>query len=187
VSIDDPNLDDREDADDWGETRPTFPGTVLAAGVVWIAVGGLGVLNTLVTLGMAGANPPGGGPQAAGQSAGVCCGGLVAIAFLVCGYQTVTGKAKDTRGNAVGSILLGSLQLLIAAAIGFGGLAPGGNRGPNALPQEVLLVVAAVVAFVGMSLITAGVLALAGRTQYLEWRRANAPSSGRRRQEADDF
>lgn len=183
--------DDRDDVagDEWADQLPPrFPGAVLAAGIIWVVFGVLGLINTVATLAIAGAKAGAGGNPNTG---GVCCGGAIAIAFLVCGYQTLTGKAKDTRGNGIGSVLLGILYLLIAGGLAFflGGGANAanqgqnaGNQGQNPFPQEVVFIIVAVVALFGVTLIVAGGLALAGRTQYLEWRRANAPSARRRRE-----
>lgn len=170
---DDESDDEADFRDDRGpDDLPSFPGIVRAAGIIWIGVGALGLINTVLALAMAGAQGPGG-------PAPGCCGGAIALAFLVCGYQTVTGKAADTRGNGIGSIVLGLLQVLIAAAIGFGGLLAGGNAGGrgNAPPPEVLIVTAVLVAVMGMTLIAAGVFALLGRTRYREWRKAQSPRS----------
>lgn len=73
----------------------------------------LELLNMLASFVVAGANL-----EASGPASG-CCPGVIGIVFLSCGYQTVTGTARDTRGNAIGSILLGLLQIAAAIVIGF--------------------------------------------------------------------
>jgi hypothetical protein len=52
-----------------------------------------------------------------------------------------------------------------------------------------MLIVGVVTMCLGLSLLTAGVLALSGRAQYLEWREVNAPAKkrrGGRREDRDD-
>jgi len=110
----------------------------------------------------------------------------VGIAFLVCGHQTVTGKAKDTLGNGVGSMILGSLQMLGAAAIAVGGALGGQNGGPQGPPRELMLGIAVMVGALGGTLIVAGILALAGRSAYRDWRSENAPQPRRRRRQRED-
>jgi hypothetical protein len=186
LPVDVPN--DFDESDDRGSVP--FPGIVKAAGIIWIGVGALSIINMMVTFAMIGANGPRG--NAAGANAGganpatPCCAGLVGIAFLVCGHQTVTGKAKDTLGNGVGSMILGSLQLLGAAAIGVGGVLAGQNGGQQGPPAGMMLVIAGMVGVMGCILILAGILALAGRSAYREWRYENALQPRRRRQRRED-
>lgn len=161
---------------------PPFPPLVMIAGVIWIGFGALGLIGTVVSIGMAGAQAQQGG---AGNAGSGCCGGLIAIAFLVCGYQTVKGTARDTLGNGIGSLLLGGLYLLLAGLVGFGGfLLGGGNQQNNAKADELKVVIAitgAILGVMGMLLVVAGILALAGRSAYREWREASAPPKRRRR------
>ena len=142
-----------------------FPNIVMFAGLIWMGVGALGMVSSFLSMGM---NPN----NQAASPGGACCPALFAFAFLYCGYQTVTGTAKDTRGNAGGSILFGMLQVLVAGFIGFGGFGAGNPQ----QPAEVV-VVAGVVGLMGGSLILAGILALAGRTDYLEWREQQHPTT----------
>lgn len=191
--MDDPDYSDDRGGDRYDDRPPRdpglarFPGVVTAAGIIWLGAGSLSLLNAMATFALqgqgAGAGTPGGG----------CCPGIIGIAFLVCGYQTVTGQASDTRGNAIGSLLLGLLQVLAGFAIAFAGVLGGGNGGQGAVPQEVLLIVGGVVGLLGGTLMTAGVLALAGRSQYRRWREENVTSPRRRgrprreeREEPDD-
>lgn len=152
--------------------RSGIPGGVKAAGIIWIGAGSLALFNVAVALGLQGADNNGNDPGT-GTS---CCPGLVGIAFLVCGYQTVTGQSADTRGNAIGSILFGLLQVIVAVVMAIAGVGARAVGGPRPMPPEVMLVVSLVVGVMGATLITAGVLALAGRQKYLEWRGANGPS-----------
>jgi hypothetical protein len=122
-----------------------MPGVVKAAGIIWIVVGALGVLGQLLSLG--------GGfrPQ---NIAGL----VISVAFLIVGIQTITGKAKDTLGNGIGSIVIGLLNgaflVYVTSAL------------PGALAGVALLFGAPVV----LGLIAGGILALAGRARYKEWR-----------------
>jgi hypothetical protein len=177
--------DDSDDFEDepYDRGRVPFPGVVKAAGVIWIGVGSLSLINMMATFALAGQNP------GAANPASGCCPGLIGLAFLVCGYQTVTGKATDTLGNGVGSMVLGLLQLGIAALVGLGGALLGQNGGaqaPQALPPVVFLVIAGFVGVLGATLVLAGVLALSGRSAYREWRRENAPQRARRPRRRDE-
>lgn len=175
--------------DDYDRRRVPFPTPVMIAGIVWIGAGGLSLVNAVLSISQAG-----GGGGGANPGSGFCAG-LIGVAFLVCGYQTVTGKATDTRGNAIGSILLGLLQVLIGVAVavfGVGAAAANPNANPNAGGPNppaalagIMVVVGGIVAVVGVTLITAGILALAGRRQYLDWRRDNGHPVGRRGRDRD--
>jgi len=147
----------------------------MAAGIIWVVYGVLSIIGTVATY----AQP------ARNQDAplGTCCGGMIGIAFLVVGYLTVTGKAKDTRGNGVGSFVLGLLALLGAAVLGFGGADQGKKANEPVPPEEDQLIIAAIVAVFACTLILAGILALAGRNDYFRWRADNA--SDRRRWGSD--
>jgi hypothetical protein len=73
--------------------RVPLPGTVMAAGVIWIGYGCLGMLSALANFAPVGAaNMAGGGAVGRDLCVPFCVGG-VAIAFLACGYRTVTGKS----------------------------------------------------------------------------------------------
>ena len=122
-----------------------MPGVVKAAGIIWIVVGGLGLLGQLMSLG-AGFRPQN------------ILGLAIAVAFLVCGIQTVMGKAKDTLGNGIGSIVIGLLNG------GFLGYAA--SNLPSAMAGAMMLFGAPVV----LGLLVGGILALVGRTGYKEWR-----------------
>jgi hypothetical protein len=187
--------DDRGRYDEDDDRPPPFPNAVLVAGIIWIGVGALNLIGTVINLLSLGANQPGGNQGAAGGAyGGVCCGGAIGIAFVVCGYQTVKGQARDTLGNSIGSMLLGLLQVLAGIAImvfGGGGAAAAGAGGKNnalAGVGALGMVVGLFVAAMGSSLILAGILGLAGRSAYQEWKAAAAPMKRRprRRQLEDD-
>jgi hypothetical protein len=185
---DDDDYEDEDDLDDRRASgRPSFPGIVRAAGIIWIGVGGLELLNAVANAVMAGMNQN----QNPGSVGGVCCAGGIGIAFLVCGIQTVTGKATDTLGNAIGSLALGLLLLGLGVLVGFGGAIlganPNANANANGLPAVVFVILGVITSVLGLTLILAGVLALMGRARYKEWRQANFPSSrSRRRRPRDD-
>ena len=191
---------DDSDADSASEfDAPRFPGTVLTAGIIWIGFGGLGLLNWVFTIAMAAQQPVGVGGGAggnAGSPAGSCCGFAVAMAFLLVGIQTVRGTAKDTRGNAIGSIFFALLQLAIGFIfVGVGAAAmnqPAAPPGPGAPPAQgflagagfepgVAILVGVIVCVMGMTMMMAGVLALVGRKRYLEWREYYHPTPRKRK------
>jgi hypothetical protein len=165
---------DDEASDDRG---PAFPVLVRVAGVIWILFGMLGLVGTLLQFAAIGAAKaaPGAGPGPAASTP--CCGLLIALGFLAVGYQTVTGKAKDTLGNAIGSIGIGLLYYALIAVFALA-MPPGGIPGP---PDYLLYAL-----FVGFGtlLVLAGGLALVGRPQYKAWRRA--AGYGRPPRRADD-
>lgn len=143
---------------DYGE-EPEYPPLVKAAGVMWIVYGCLILLNMVAVLLLSFVLASQmGGDVAAGAAGGAVCValflGLIAAAFLFVGVQSVRGTARDTLGNAVGSIILGVLQ--------FGGAALYGGMGQ--------IVQAGVAAVAGGLLLIAGVLALMGRSDYRRWR-----------------
>ena len=182
--------------DDYDDRGPSFPGTVTAAGAIWILFGGIGVLGTVLNLMGMGAQGAQGGNPAAGACP-ACVGGLIAAAFLHVGLQSVRGQAKDTLGNGIGSIVLSLFYFGLAALMGFAGFVVGqpGAVGPNAgnapaanagLLQAVSGVMAVILAGFGLLLLLAGVLALVGRQQYREWRMVYGPAPKRRPRNEDD-
>jgi hypothetical protein len=153
---------------------PRFPATVMTAGIAWIGFGSLGLFLMLVSLVLRAAEPADVGPRdpagkagyQAGRVGGTICGGLIAGAFIFVGIQTVRGTAKDTLGNAIGSILLGALY----AGVGLLVLVIGSATGRAGAPE--LLVGGIFAGLFGACLIGAGVLALVGRAEYKAWRQA---------------
>jgi hypothetical protein len=123
-----------------------IPGVVLAAGIIWIVFGGLGILGGVMSLG-------------AGASGIAQLG--IAVAFLIAGIQTVTGKAKDTLGNAIGSFIIAGLGLLGTLVLS----SIGGRLGGDFIGVLVMIAVINCGA-----LVTAGILALVGRERYRAWR-----------------
>lgn len=170
--------DDRDDyADLTGRVHdnpPSFPQTVMIAGLIWIGVGVLGFASTVMRFIQAAQNQPGVGPLQG------CCSGLFAAGFFYCGYQTVTGRAMSTTGFGIVSFVLGVPIAVFAVVVGIQAWLAD-NQGPNAPRGELIVVFAAVVGLQAANLLTAGVLALAGRERYEQWRRHYLASSPRRR------
>lgn len=167
--------------DEWGEgprgELPPLPTLARAAGIIWVVFGGLILLNFAATVLIALAFTP---RVAEGVVvAAVLCVGVVAAlfagAFIYVGVQTLTGMARDTLGNSIGSLIFGAL--VVAAA--FNPQARGGLEGAPRVIGMMINVLC------GGGLITAGVLALIDRDKYRMYRRARAPRPepppGRRR------
>lgn len=180
----------RDDDDDYDEPSPRFPSVVMTAGIIWILIGSLSLLGAMSSILIILSMPQ----QRVGAGSdvltwGVVCSGAVGLAFAICGFQTVQGKSSDTIGNGIGSLILGILALFCAIAMAFGGLAQFGNQNakqPVAGQQAAagaagLMVTAMIVGLWALTLILAGTLALVGRSDYLEWREANAPRPRRHR------
>ena len=146
-----------------------FPVPVRIAGVIWIVFGGLIVMGAALTLLTSLSRPQ--VPNAGAQTAGNVCQGLfqllIGAAFLFVGVQTVKGTAKDTLGNAIGSIILGALNGGFGFVLVLGALALAGG-GMAALA----VVLGGISVLAGLGLITAGVLALVGRKEYRAWKQA---------------
>jgi hypothetical protein len=184
---DDDDLD--QDEDDYRRRSPRFPATVKAAGIIWIIVGSLGMISGLLNLVNGAANQAQAGAQAggpgfqAGYTAGIWCAFAIAIAFVVFGYQTVTGKASDTVGGSVASIMLGLVYAGIGtlAFFGAGMMGMAKNKDPNAAAGAgVVALVAIVLLLIGFVLLLAAVLGFVGRRDYLDWKEASSPRRRRR-------
>jgi hypothetical protein len=149
------------------EEMPPSPQMVKTAGVIWIVVGCMLLLNLVALLVISfvfAANMNGQAANVNGQAAAGVVGGLICVAFIVglfgaaflyVGNQTVRGTARDTIGNSIGSIVFALFQFAGAAGNGISGR----------------FVQSGVSAVGGTLLLTAGVLALAGRSQYKLWRK----------------
>lgn len=120
---------------------------VTAAAVLWIIFGALGLLGQLMSL------TRGMRPQA-------LVGLAIAVAFIVAGVQTISGKAKDTLGNGIGAIVIGALNVVFLLYLV--GVAP------RFMAGAVLLVGAPV----ALGLVVGGILAPVGRQGYRAWRGA---------------
>jgi hypothetical protein len=129
--------------------RTKLPGIVVAASIMWIIYGSLGLLGNLSALGASGGKIGGGG----------FFGLFIAVAFLVAGIQTLMGKAKGMLANGITSIVLGGLAMIAILALG------AISRGFHLPP--ILFVVGFIF---GALLITAGILACMGNKAYKEYR-----------------
>jgi hypothetical protein len=156
--------DELEEPNDDITNRPKSPQTVTTAGIIWIVVGSLILLNGLVTLLLALTIPaPGKGGAARnpatdvviGLASGMLCLGLFGAVFLHVGIQTVRGAAQDSLGNGIGSIAFGILDLGVTVFLAFA---------KRIIESGISFVFAC-------ALLTAGVLALVGRAEYQTWRR----------------
>ena len=155
--------DDEDDELQYG--RPEFPRAVQIAGIIWIVIGSLILLNAaaglLLTFGTVG-----GGADRAGGVCPMLIGVLFAAVFLHVGIQSTRGTAKDTLGNGIGSILFGLPNA------GFGVILIGGAAVAGRPVGLILVLLGIVCLLAAVGLLAAGVLALVGRQQYKAWRRA---------------
>jgi len=151
---------------------------VKAAGVIWIVVGCLILLNLAAGLliNFAVAANVNGDAAASAIGGGICPAlfiGLFGAVFLHVGTQSIRGTARDTLGNGIGSIVFALLEFGFAAMLGATAIYLNANQ--NAQIGPALMVAAfvgmVVSAIVGLMLFAAGVLALAGRGQYKLWRK----------------
>jgi hypothetical protein len=183
-----PRYDDYDDYDDRpARSAVPFPTGVKVAGILWIGFGVLALVGQLLSfaLNMAGAAAQGGPGAPGGNMCGVGCGVLFAIVFLVAGIQTVKGTAKGTLGNGIGSLLFGLLYGVVAVfviGLGASGRLPPGN-------EALMYVAGAVAAALAVALLTAGILALMGKSAYEQWREAQGLTrrSRPRTQEERDY
>jgi hypothetical protein len=166
---------DFEDEDDEFRPEPDFPATVTVAGIIWIVIGGLSILQLLLMLVLPAAMPQAKArPADQGQEnvqrvakgVGLCCGSLIGGAFIFVGAQSVRGTANDTLGNGIGSIVLGILQLAYSAI---------------AALVRVSFLDLAIGCILGIGLLVAGVIALLGRSDYKAWRESQMPRRRRKR------
>jgi hypothetical protein len=152
--------------------RAVYPKGVRVAAIIWMVNGILILLNAVVSFAL---NAGGGNNKG---SCGVIFGGLIGIAFVAVGSQTLKGTAKDTLGNAVGSLLFGFLVMTCGGIVMTSGIAvaTGAAEGsvieqPKA-PGIMAIVVGATNLLTGSALLVAGILAIVGRAPYKAWRKA---------------
>ncbi|MGL6096461.1 MAG: hypothetical protein ACRC7O_11775, partial [Fimbriiglobus sp.] len=136
------------DDDENGYRRPRevpFPGKIRVAGILWLTFGGLAILSGLLTIVLGAAS---GAPPKPVENCGNCCTFLFGLAFVWVGYTTVRGTAADTFGNAIGSLLFGTLYFGMGLLIGLGGAAifggAGGPAGAGGPPPGVAAAMATV-------------------------------------------
>ncbi len=128
--------------------RHSLPGTAIAASVIWLIYGLLGLLGNLTTLAAGGRVQP-----------SSIIGLSLAVMFLVWGIQTMTGKLRSLLGPAITGIVLGGLTVLAFVFLGI--LAHGFH-----LPMWLF----AIGAIVGGLQIVAGILGCVGNRAYKEYR-----------------
>jgi hypothetical protein len=149
-----------------------YPLTVRIAAVTWVTIGALAVISAFLEFSQASAEGRAGPPVEGGVAAvkkhvgGICCTFGIALAFIAVGHQTLYGKAKDTLGNGIGSILLGLLYLAVFILFIVIEVAGPADR----LDGRGAMIFGIVSSTMGIALVTAGILALVGRTNYKRWR-----------------
>ncbi len=115
------------------------PALARAAGIVWATGGALGLVGSLSLF-------------AFGGGVGMFLAAIVALfcaVFVMVGIQTIRGRAPDTLGNGIGSILFGVFALANVTS-----------------PVAIYAIVSVLQ---GLGLVAAGVMALVVRAQYKAW------------------
>ena len=154
-------VDDEFDADDQGEPGvPLSVRLVQLAGVLWAGHGVLAVAAGLAMVVVAGSACLAGSREAGNVAAGVAIV-LVGGPVLAVGIGTATGRAPGTLWGGVGSAALGVLAAGYAASL----CAKFGPAYPAVTTSGGLSV----------ALLVPGVLAFAGRRDYLAWRASRDP------------
>jgi hypothetical protein len=137
-----------------------FPATTIAAGVIWIVFGLLNLVQLVFAsprwLEMFDATAAGTALQSGGVIL-VFIYGLFGGVFIVIGFQNLRGTAAGPLGDSIGSVFFAALGALVAAGCFV--------VGAYAQAAVTLLTVA--------GLLTAGVLALVGRAEYMLWKRSH--------------
>jgi hypothetical protein len=183
VSDEDDDVDDEfeEGFSDAGSRRVAqYPNFLMVAGIIWMGSGALNLVSSFFKL------------SQAGNQAGVCCGGLIGIGLLVCGFQVVTGRGSGVwvMVGAILSLLFGLLQAFCGTYVVLGGGMPGGAGNNGGVPVNLLndaaLVVGIIVLVLGLTLILSGVLALAGRNSYFAWKEDSETRFRERSREKDE-
>ena len=131
-----------------GEDSPLLLHGARLAGALWV---GYGVLASAAWLTSLWPWPGAGAPEAA-------AGLVVGAGCLSAGLPVATGRAADTRDLGVASVALSATLLALAALIW---------RISVTVPGDESV---AAIGGVGVGLLVPGVLALAGRRDYLVWR-----------------
>jgi hypothetical protein len=141
---------------------PAYPQQVSVAGIIWIIAGSVVLLQMVIVLLLTfviSSDAKVSQEQGALITTGVCTSlllGLVGGVFVHVGVQSLRGTAKDTLGNAIGSVFFA--VILIASAITQ-------MLGANRLQASANFLA-------GGGLMFAGTLALVGRGRYKAWRKA---------------
>jgi hypothetical protein len=163
---------------DFNEPEPLpeeirYPGTVYAAGVIWIGFGCLILLNAATHLVLAVGDALAGVRNAQIGGAGMVV--IMGALFIHVGVQSTRGTARNTLGNSIGSLVFALFLGAVGLLAFLRGLAAGGD------PRAVVALIVDVLYLLGAGgLLTAGVLALVGRDAYRAWQRAQQDRMARR-------
>jgi hypothetical protein len=169
--------------------EPRFPGSVIAAGVIWIVLGVSGVLSA-AALCLAFPAYIGMSQEFAAIRVFVSLWapiplGLFGVLFLLAGFRIVSGAERGTLANGITSVVIGGLLLInvfnacftmINMAFLYPELLRGSNGGINLMRT---VIPTAPQLLIGVLLLTAGRLALGGASQYELWRQARKARGNR--------
>jgi hypothetical protein len=179
----DDEFDDRDELD-----PPKYPKNLRTASMIWIIIGVVVPIISLCDL-LAGffiAQSAGAGDKAYEILGGGVCRlfivFLVGMVFVSVGRTTLSGKAKDTMGNGVGSIILASLGAIGCAAIIFTGTV---ILKSGKMPEFGMITIGVGIlnSIMVILLFAAGVLAIVNRDAYKAWRKWKFPKKPREDQE----
>ena len=168
-----------DDNDDTG-TGSAFPLTVRIAGVMWVAFGALQVLLAVVNFWAVGPVKPD-RPLLSNEHTWCGCVGLLCgVPFAFAGATVVTGRARDTLGRSVASLIVGTLLLALAVIVVVVGVqVANAPRKPNDIPLpgagKLGAVVGSVLLSFSLAYLLPGLLGLFGRRAYLAWRAHRLP------------
>jgi hypothetical protein len=147
---------------------PAFPNGITLAGIIWIIIGALILLllawwESVLILALLTSD------RGMSQEDWIVINFLMAVVlgsfafgFIFVGIRTTAGIARDTLASGSGSTLFGCIYLTTAVAVAV--TAP--------LDKGSVLLELGACSSVGAALFAAGILALAGRNAYREWRKA---------------
>lgn len=125
--------------------RPGKPGIIVAACILWIIYGSIGILGGLASM----------------KAGGFAYGNLIfGIAFLATGIQTLMGKTPSVLGAGIACLVLGGLGLIVMVMLMGGGLHH----------MRMAGILFGIVLVNSGLLITAGILAIVGNARYKAWR-----------------
>jgi hypothetical protein len=158
-----PLIDDSDDQGLVNRKEPPYPAMAMAAGVLWIIFGSLAglslamiVLSAFIAAANRGARV---GVEAASDlSCPATISFLIAVVFICMGIQSVRGMVGDRLRYGLGSIFFAFLPFLM--------LIYSASRGE--------FIEAGIEGLIVAILLAAGILALAGRSQYKLWRKARS-------------
>lgn len=149
--------------DEWNDEPPppTPPGIARAAGIAWMALGAFILLCGLAyfVFSIAVAD---GGDDPVPDLGWIAMG--IGFGLIMCGRGIVFGKAKDVVSVSVVSIILGVIHLAVGLVVA-----------TQKVDAVVGMIIGGVCTAIALACILPAILALAGRAQYLAWRRANPP------------